>query len=292
MVEKDYLKKYYLCNNRVLLSVIKSTDIVNKSAKLHNLTPTTMAVLGRVLTMSAIASSKLKNEGSSVSAIIMGDGPCGRVVSVARYGGYVKGYIDNPSVDLMPNSLNKLDVSGAVGKGKLRVVSDYGFGKPYVGEVDLVTGEIAEDFTSYYATSLQQPCAIALGVLVGINGKCESAGGLLIEVLPDALDDDIKALEEIVGKLADISRILKEITIDEFVKEYFGCLNPIEYETIYPKFKCDCSKSRMKKVVESLGEKEVDNIIAEFGKVEVCCDFCGVKRLFDKSELKFDKTER
>lgn len=287
--EKDYLKKYYLCENRVLLTVVKSTDIVNKSAKLHNLTPTTMAVLGRVLTMSAISSSKLKNENSSVSAIVMGDGPCGRVVSVARFGGFVKGYIDNPCVDLMPNSLNKLDVSGAVGKGKLRVVSDYGFGNPYVGEVDLVTGEIAEDFTSYYAISLQQPCAIALGVLVGINGKCESAGGLLIEVLPDAIEDDVKALEDIVSKLSDISKILKDCSIDEFVNKYFGELEPIEYETIFPKFKCDCSKARMKRVVESLGEKEVDSIIEEFGKVEVCCDFCGVKRVFDKSELKFSK---
>ncbi len=291
MIEKDYLKKFYLCDNMVLLTVVKSTDIVNKSAKLHNLTPTTMAVLGRVLTMSAISASKLKNEGSSVSAVVMGDGPCGRVVSVARFGGFVKGHIDNPSVDLMPKKLNKLDVSGAVGKGKLRVISDYGFGNPYVGEVDLVTGEIAEDFTSYYAISLQQPCAIALGVLVGVNAKCESAGGLLIEVMPYATEDDVKLLEEIVAGLSDISRILKECTIDDFVKKYFNRLNPIEYETMHPKFKCDCSKARMKKVVESLGEKEVDEIIAEFGKVEVCCDFCGAKRSFDKSELKFSKSK-
>ncbi|MBQ8749148.1 MAG: Hsp33 family molecular chaperone HslO [Clostridia bacterium] len=288
-MQKDYLKKYYLCDNRVLLTVIKSTDIVNKAGKLHNLTPTTMAVLGRVLTMSAISSSKLKNEDSSVSAIVMGDGPVGRVVSVARYGALVKGYLDNPTVDLMPNSKNKLDVAGAVGKGKLRVIADYGFGNPYVGEVDLVSGEIAEDFTSYYATSLQQPCAIALGVLVGKNCKCESAGGLLIEVLPDALEDDIKILETKINDFADISKILKEMSIEEFVAQYFAELSPVEYETMEPKFKCDCSKSRMKKVLNNLGESEVDEILKEVGKLEICCDFCGAKREFQKSELKFKK---
>ncbi|MGN1227720.1 MAG: Hsp33 family molecular chaperone HslO [Christensenellales bacterium] len=288
-MQKDYLKKYYLCDNRVLLTVVKSTDIVNKAYKLHNLTPTTMAVLGRVLTMSAISSSKLKNEKSSVTAVIMGDGPVGRVVSVARYGAFVKGYLDNPSVDLMPNSKNKLDVAGAVGKGKLRVIADYGFGNPYVGEVDLVTGEIAEDFTNYYAISLQQPCAIALGVLVGTNGKCESAGGFLVEVLPDATTDDIDKLEQKVSILGDISKILKELTIEEFVEKYFGDLNPIEYEQMEPKFKCDCSKTRMKKVISNLGEKEVDAIISEVGKLEVCCDFCGTKREFLKSELNFCK---
>lgn len=287
--EKDYLKKYYLCDSRVLLTVVKSTDIVNKSASLHNLSPTTMAVLGRVLTMSAISSAKLKNEGSSVSSIIAGDGPCGRVVSVARYGGFVKGYIENPSVDLPLNSKNKLDVSGAVGKGKLRVISDYGFGKPYVGEIDLVSGEIAEDFTNYYAISLQQPCAIALGVLVGKDCKCTSAGGFLVEVMPDALNEDIVALESAVKGLGDISKILSELTIDEFVLKYFGHLLPQEYELMVPKFKCDCSKARMKKVVESLGEKEIDSILEDFGKLEICCDFCGVKRRFEKDELEFAK---
>lgn len=285
----DYLMKYYLCDNRILLTVVKTTNMVNKAGKLHGLTPTTMAVLGRAITMSSISSSKLKNEGSNITAIIMGDGPVGRVVTVARYGAFVKGYLDNPSVDLMPNSKGKLDVAKAVGKGKLRVISDLGFGYPYKGEVDLVSGEIAEDFATYYATSLQQPCAIALGVLVGKSGKCESAGGLLIEVLPDALDDDIKMLESKVGKLNDISRILKDVSIEDFVNSYFGDMTPVEYERIEPKFKCDCSNARMKKVIESLSEKEVDAILKEVGKLEICCDFCGKKRVFSKEELKLKK---
>lgn len=285
--EKDYLKKYYLCDNRVLLTCIKSTDIVKKATKVHNLTPTTMAVLGRMLTMSAISSSKLKNPKSSVTAIIAGNGPVGRVVTVARYGCFVKGYVDNPSIDLMPNSKNKLDVAGAVGQGKLRVIADYGFGNPYTGEIDLVSGEIAEDFTSYYAISLQQPSAIALGVLVDKNEQCVSAGGLLIEVMPDATEEDISRLENKVATLPDISKELHEQTIDEFVNLYFGDMEPKCYEEMQPKFKCDCSLARMRKVLANMGEKEVDNIIKDVGKIEICCDFCGAKRIIKKEDLKF-----
>lgn len=284
-MQKDYLKKYYLCENRVLLTVAKTTNIVNKADKLHCLTPTTMAVLGRMLTMSAISSSKLKNENSNITAILLGDGPVGRVVTVARNGGFIKGYIDNPNVDLMPNSKNKIDVSGAVGKGKLRVIADYGFNAPYSGEVDLVSGEIAEDFTHYYATSLQQPSAIALGVLVGVNGVCESAGGFLIEVLPDAREEDICNIEKIIEGLSDISKTLKDVSIEDFVDKYFSTLSPIEYETIYPELKCDCSKSKMKKVVKSLGNTEIEKIFDEIGKLEICCDFCGKKIQFNREEL-------
>lgn len=283
-MEKDVLKKWFLCDSRVLLTVAKTTNMVNKANKLHSLTPTTSAVLGRMLTMGALMGAKLKNKDDNITSTIVGDGPVGRVVCVAKYNGIVKGYLDNPSVDLMPNVKGKLDVAGAVGKGKLRVISDVGFGTPYLGEINLVSGEIAEDFANYYATSLQQPCAIALGVLVDKNCHTESAGGFLIEVMPDATEEDINILEEKTKTLSDLSKILKDITLDEFVDKYFGNLSPKCYDEIEPFFKCDCSKARVVKAIKLMKQSETEDLFKD-GEIEVVCDFCNKKRKIVKEDI-------
>jgi len=284
---KDELTKWFLCDEKIMLTVVKSTNMVNKAVKTHSLTCTTGAVLGRAITMGAMMGAKLKNTKDNITAVIMGDGPVGRVVTVSRFGSVVKGYLEVPEVDLMPNDNGKIDVGGAVGKGKLRVISDYGFGKPYIGEINLVSGEIAEDFAMYYANSLQQPCAIGLGVLMK-DTKCTSAGGFLVEVMPDATEADIAEIEIVTNTLKDISNILKDIDTVEFVNKYFGHLMPKLYETIEPKFKCDCTNARVKKVVKSLSKEERETLYDENGKIEVVCDFCGKVRCVSKEEIEKD----
>ena len=284
---KDELTKWFLCDEKILLTVIKSTNMVNKEVKTHGLTCTTGAVLGRAITMGAMMGAKLKNQKDNITAIIIGDGPVGRVVTVSKYGAVVKGYLEAPDVDLMPNDNGKIDVGGAVGKGKLRVISDYGFGKPYIGEVDLVSGEIAEDFAMYYANSLQQPCAIGLGVLMK-DTKCISAGGFLVEVMPDATEADIAEIEIVTNTLKDISSILKDIDTVTFVNKYFGHLMPKLYATIEPKFKCDCTSARVKRVIKSLPKEERATLYDEKGNIEVLCDFCGKVRCVNKGEIEKD----
>ena len=282
---KDELTKWFLCNDRVVLTVAKTTNLVSKAIKVHGLTCTTGAVMGRALSMSAIMGAKLKNATDNVTAVISGDGPIGRVLTVARYGGLVKGYIDVPEVDLMPNEKGKIDVGGAVGKGRLRVISDYGFAQPYIGEIELVSGEIAEDFAMYYAKSLQQPCVIGLGVLMK-DTKCISSAGFLVEVMPDATEADIQEVEDITNKLSDISNIMKDITTIDFVNNYFGRLMPKLYENIEPKFKCDCSKTRVKNVIKSLTSQDKESLFDENGEIEVKCDFCNKIRIIKKEEIK------
>lgn len=283
--EKDVVKKWFVCNQKAIITITKTTNLVNKAIKIHNLTPTTTAVLGRSLTMSVLMGTKLSTKKANITSIIAGNGPVGKVVCVAKENCEVKGYVENPNVDLYLNSQGKLDVSGAVGNnGKLRVIMDLGFGQPYSGEVDLVSGEIAEDFTEYYFTSLQQPSAIALGVLVSPKGKCESSAGFLIEVLPDADDETISTLESMIANVKDFSRLMKESTVDEFISEYFDNAEKMEYE-IEPKYVCKCSKSRLRKILKGMNRSDVEELFDEDGKIESKCDFCNKKHIITRDDF-------
>jgi molecular chaperone Hsp33 len=283
---KDEVGRWFICDGRVLISVAKTTNLVNSVSKLHGLTPTTSATLGRALTMSAIMGSKLKNKTDNITSIFDGGGGAGKVVTVAKFGGSVKGFVDYPKFDCMPNEKGKIDVAKAVGKnGKLKVISDLGFGKPYEGEVNLVSGEIAEDYARYYAFSLQQPCAVGLGVLVSPKNIVLSAGGFLIEVMPNANEDDLKICENISSKLTDISRVLQTLSIREFIDKYCGELKPELIEIIEPKLKCDCSIIKVKKTLKAMGEKELYDILNKQGKIEVTCGFCGKVRTFNKCDI-------
>lgn len=284
-MKKDELKKCFLCENRVLLTVTKTTNLVNKAIEFHKLTPTTTAVLGRTLTMSTLMSAKLKNKDDNVTVIISGDGPVGKVVTVGKFGSKVKGFVGNPSLDLMPNEKGKLDVGGAVGKGKLKVMMDTGLEIPYIGEINLVSGEIAEDFASYYANSMQQPCVVALGVLVKDN-KCVSSGGVLIELMPDATEEDVVCIEQATTKLNDISRMLDGVSVEDFIMTNFGDLNPNIYETLQPKYTCDCSKTKVKRVIKSIKKDEREQLYDENGEIEVVCDFCHKKIVITRDDLK------
>ena len=284
-VQNDQIKKWLICSGRVLITAAKTTNLIRKASKLHNLTKTTTAVLGRCLTMMALMGTKLSSPKANITAVIQGDGPVGKITAVAMQNAVVKGYMQNPNVELNLNDKGKLDVGGAVGKnGKLRVAMDLGFGYPYSGEVDLVSGEIAEDFTHYYYHSLQQPCAICLGVLVDKDNTCISGAGLLIEVLPDATEEDIVQVEQIVAKLNDFSKIMQDKTLEDFATIYLPNCQDLQRD-FTPKFECKCSKAKLKKIIKGLSEQTIREIFEKDDTVFAHCDFCNKTIGIDKKDI-------
>lgn len=284
--EKDVVKKWFVRNDKVVITIANTTDLVNCAIKLHDLTPTTSAVLGRCLTMSALLSAKITNDISNITSVIDGGGPVGKIICIAKNNACVKGYLQNPNVDLDLNEKGKLDVGGAVGKqGKIKMIMDMGFGVPYAGETDLVSGEIAEDFAKYFVMSLQQPCAIALGVLMSPENKCLQASGLLIEMMPDADEEDIAYMENIVSNIKDFSKEMNDTTIDAFIKNNFSDAKFLNYEK-EPKFSCECSRQRVINILKSMQDDELESLFDDKGEVVAHCDFCNKNIIICKEDIK------
>jgi molecular chaperone Hsp33 len=229
-----------------------------------------------------------KEEKGSITNQIKGDGPLGMLTAVGESNGNVKGYVANPKLDLPLNENNgKLDVGTAVGKhGMLYIIKDLGIGKPYVGMTPIVSGEIAEDFTNYFATSEQTPSVIALGVLVDKNG-IRSAGGYKLSLMPDATDEIISKIEEQVGKIDPVSKMLDEQkTLEEIAKEVTGDNNLKVLAEINPEYKCNCSREKCEKGLIAIGKEELQKIIDEEEKIEIACNFCDKKYEFTREDMK------
>ncbi|MBQ9514384.1 MAG: Hsp33 family molecular chaperone HslO [Clostridia bacterium] len=275
--------KGLIFDNQISLSVLDTTELVNDAIKTHGLTPLTAATLGRTLTMCAFMSSNLKNEKDKVSISIVGDGVGGKIFASGNGNLDIRGYIDNPKADLPLKSNGKLDVAGCVGKkGRLTVSMSMGLKEPYTGSAELVSGEIAEDFTSYYAYSEQQPTAIALGVKIGKDLTCVGAGGVIMQTLPFAETENIIKAEEIVKKLSSVSSLIEKIGAEGVLKEFFGDITFSEY---HPKYRCICSRKYIEEVLLSLGKKELYDIIDTQGIIKVDCQFCNKEYLFNKDDV-------
>lgn len=261
--------------------VTDTTDIVNKAIKYHNTAPTATASLGRTLTAASLMGSRLKDKGDSLTLTFKGDGPAGMVMAVSDYCGNVKGYIENPAVDLPLKPNGKLDVSGAIGSGFMSVVRDVGLKDPMTGISEIVSGEIAEDIASYFANSEQTPTLVSLGVLVDKDYSCAGAGGVMIQLLPYADEAVIDALEKNVTKITGLSsQIASGKTCEQIMAD---ALDGIEYELfdeIDTDYVCDCSRERMLRAVRSLGKAELQKIFSEQSTVEICCRFCNKKFSF------------
>lgn len=272
---------------KVSIKCIDSTSIVEEARKIHDLSPVTTAALGRMLTIGCLMGSNLKEDDDQITLQIKSNGPIDTMIVVSDKYANVKGYIKNPNVDIPLKSNGKLDVGSAVGKdGMLYIIKDIGLKEPYVGLTKLVSGEIAEDFTEYFAKSEQIPTAIALGVLVDKNGV-KSAGGYIVQVMPDATEQDISNLEQNLSAIPPISKLLEENkTLEEIAELICGDdkLLVFDYATP-PKYKCDCEKSRIEKGLISIGEKELDNIINTDGRAEIICRFCKKAYNFSKEDL-------
>lgn len=296
MENQDRIKKFLALDGKVSISVIESTNLVEEARKIHDLTPTTTAALGRLITATALMGVDLKNEQDSISVQIKGDGPIGSMVAVSDSFPRVRAYLQNPHVELPLNENGKIDVGGAVGKaGYLNIIKDIGLKEPYIGIVPLTSGEIAEDFARYFVESEQKPTAIALGVLVDKNGVSR-AGGYILSLMPDASDDIVTKIEENIKKIPSISKILAENTnLDEIAKIITGDDNiELLEENIYPKYECNCSKEKFERGLISLGKTELEDILKDEKDTEILCHFCNKKYIFDKKTIKelVDKMEK
>ena len=284
---KDEIIDCLAYNGKVSIKCISSREIVEKARKLHDLSPTASAALGRLLTITSIMGYELKTEEASITNQIKGNGPIGILTAVADSNGNVKGYVGNSKLDLpLRETDGKLDVGGAVGKqGMLYIIKDLGIGKPYVGMTPIVSGEIAEDFTNYFATSEQTPTVIALGVLVDKNG-IKSAGGYKLSLMPDAGEEEISKIEEQIKNIEPVSKMLDENkTLEEIAKIVTGDEKLKVLERTEPKFECNCSREKCEKGLIAIGKKELEELIEDQGEAELTCQFCDNKYHFNKKEL-------
>lgn len=283
---------------RVYLTI--STDLVEEARKIHNTTPLASAGLGRVLTGAGMMGLQLKNDSDKLTVLFKGDGPAKQILATAAADGNVKGYIANPDVQLPLTKEGKLDVGGSLGVGELTVIKDLGLKEPYVGTIALVDGEIADDLTAYYFISEQQNTAISLGVKVDVDYTIAAAGGMMIQMLPNAAEKSVDALEAMLEKLPPITTLVEEAVSENRGKSDEGILQammdrifaamPEEYQVETLEFKemrwhCDCSEERLEKVLMTIGEKDLSDIIEEDGQAELVCQFCGKRYHFDKDQL-------
>lgn len=284
---KNYVIRAIAANKNLRVFLAVTTDLVEEARKAHDTTPVATSALGRTLTGTAMMGLMLKGEKDKLSVQIKGDGPAKQILAVADALGNVKGYVANPYVELPLRQDGKLDVGGAVGmNGKMVVIKDLGLKDPYVGQSDLVSGEIAEDFTAYFAYSEQQPSAVALGVLIDRDRTVKASGGFIIQPLPDAEEDVIIQLEERLKKLPSITRIMEKVTDGEEMLKMI--LDGFDVEILDKKevnFVCDCSVEKLEKALISVGAKDLKEIIEEDGQAELTCHFCNKKYHFDKKHL-------
>ena len=281
----DKLKKFMAHADMVRLSCVETTELVEEAREIHQTNPTPTAALGRTLTMAVLMGTMMKNEADKLTIQILGDGPAGQIIAVSNKNGEVKGCIANPMAEapLKPNG--KLNVSAIIGKGQLNVIKDIGLKEPYVGNVPLQTGEIAEDFAYYYAMSEQTASAVALGVLVEKDGSVKKAGGYVLQIMPDTPDEIISLIEQRLKESKSITQMLEEgMTLEEIAKYISDDLATHEVEELHPKYKCDCSRERMEKALISIGRKDIMEL-AEDEETELTCQFCNKKYKFSKEEI-------
>lgn len=264
-----------------------TTDIVNRAADIHKTSAVTSAALGRLLTAASLMGSALKGKDDSITVKLNGNGPAGTVLAVSDSSGNVRGYVQNPVVELPLNKIGKLDVSGAVGTdGFVTVVKDLGLKDPYVGQTPIVSGEIAEDITAYFAQSEQIPTVCALGVLVNPDLTIKAAGGFIIQLLPTATNETIDLVEKGLEGIEPISAMIdKSMTPEEICRHVLRYFELDVLDESNPVYKCYCSRERTEKALISVGKQGLSEM-AEDEITEVCCQFCDKKYRFSREEIK------
>lgn len=284
---KDYIIRAVTADGSLRAFVADTTELVNKAHQMHKTYPIASAALGRLLTATSMMGTMLKSKGDTITLQLTGNGPVGRVMAVSDFEGNVKGYVDNPLVDLPNNAMGKLDVGGAVGKdGYLTVIRDFGLKEPYIGKTPLVSGEIGDDLTSYFAISEQTPSSVGVGVLVDVDLSIKCSGGFIVQVMPEAVDEDIDKLEQNLSKIKSVTSMMADGNTPEDMLR--SLLAGFDYEITEKRnveYKCDCSRERVERAIISLGKKEIGKIIEEDGQAELTCHFCDSVYRFDKSEL-------
>lgn len=285
---KDYVIRVTAAGGFIRGFAARTTDLVQEAQRLHELSPVASAALGRTMTAAVMLGADMKGEKDTLSIIVKGDGPLGSIVVVATSNGNVKGYVANPKVNLPLNVNNKLDVAAAVGKnGRITVIKDLGLKEPYIGQADLISGEIAEDVAYYLTVSEQQPSAVALGVLVNPDCTIKASGGFIIQALPGAPEHIIAAIEKKISINSSISRQIDEgKTPEEVLEGILGEYGMQVKAVMDVQFKCDCNRQRLRRILMGMDERELIDIIEKDKRAEVVCHYCNKKYIFEEEELK------
>ena len=283
---KDYIVRATAANNQVRVFAATTKNMVETARQHHNTSPVATAALGRLLTAGAMMGAMMKNDTDVLTLQIKGDGPIGGLTVTADSHANVKGYVENPDVMLPPKN-GKLDVGGALGIGLLNVIKDMGLKEPYVGQTILVTSEIAEDLTYYFANSEQVPSSVGLGVLMEKDNTVKCAGGFIIQMMPFAEEETIVKIEENLKNVTSVTGMLdKGYTPEQILDELLGNLGVEITDMIPTQFYCNCSKERVEQAVASIGRKDIQEMIDESKDIEETCHFCNTAYNYTVEDLK------
>lgn len=264
-----------------------TTDMVYEMEQIHKTSATVTAALGRLITATSMMGDMLKNKDDSITVRINGGGPCGDLIAVSDYMGNARAYVQNPIVEIPPKANGKLDVSGAVGDaGQLYVIKDIGLKEPYVGQTPIVSGEIAEDITNYFAASEQTPSVCALGVLVNPDLTVKKAGGFIIQLLPFCPEETISKIEENIANIPSVTSMLDDgFTADDIAKKALDGINIEKLDESEAKYRCNCSKQRVENALISTGEVSLQEMIDSGEDTVVECHFCDKKYSFTPNDI-------
>lgn len=283
----DYIVRATAADSQIRAFAATTRDLVEQARSLHNTSPVATAALGRLLTAGSMMGSMMKGEKDLLTLQIKCSGPIGGLTVTADSQARVKGYVNHPEVMLPPNSKGKLDVGGALDMGILNVIKDMGLKEPYIGQTQLVSGEIAEDLTYYFASSEQVPSSVALGVLMNKDNTVRRAGGFIIQLMPFADEAVISGLEEKIAQMSSITALLdQEMTPEEILSHVLGSFGVEIADTQQTSFYCSCTKERVEKAIISIGKKDIQEMIDDNEPIEVNCHFCNTHYSFSVDELK------
>lgn len=283
----DYIVRATAANHQIRAFAISSTNTIEEARQRHNTSPIATVALGRLMSAGAMMGAMMKGDDDIITIQIKGDGPIGGLTVTADAKANVKGYVNNPEVMLPLNSAGQLDVEKALGIGVLSVIKDIGLKEPYVGDTILVTSDVTQDITYYFATSEQVPTSVGLSVIMSKDNTVKSAGGVIIQLLPDASEEIISALEKKIKEVKNVTTMLEHgYTPEQMLEELLGEFGLDILDKIPTQFYCNCSKERMSRALISIGRKELSSLIEEGRTIEVNCHFCGSHYNFDVEELK------
>ncbi len=282
----DYIVRAIAANGQIRAFAATTKNLVEEAKNRHNTSPIATVALGRLLTGGAMMGTMMKNDADIVTIQIKSDGPIGAMTVTADAKGRVKGFVKNPQV-MLPLKNGKLDVAGALGIGVLSVIKDIGLKEPYVGDTILVTSEIADDLTYYFATSEQVPSSVGLGVLMNKDNTVEQAGGFIIQLLPGASEETVNLLEKRIAEVKSVTDLLeKGMTPEQILEFILRDMDLNILDKINTQFYCNCSKDRVSKAVMSTGAEEIQQMIDDNEPIEVNCHFCNSHYTFSVEELK------
>lgn len=281
----DYIVRAIAAKGQIRAFAATTKDTVEKARQLHNTSPIATVALGRLLTGGAMMGVTMKSDADILTVQIKGNGPIGAMTVTADPKGNVKGFVGNPEV-MLPLKNGKLDIAGAVGIGVLSVIKDIGLKEPYVGDTILITSEIADDLTYYYATSEQVPSSVGLGVLMTKENTVEQAGGFIIQLMPDATEEVIDKLEKRIKEVKSVTEMLENgMTPEKILEHILGDMELEILDTVQTQFHCNCSKERVSKAVMSIGAKDLKEMVDDNKPIEVNCHFCNSHYTFSPEEL-------